>query len=188
MARPSSKDPLDKFRWIVSIDGFTKLGFVSVQTPSYTINTNKYPEGGAHMFPKQIVDSVEYSPVTLTRGVTSDKSFHEWARGPFDILSTNDPTELEQNSESVEVGAFRRNVTITHVDRVGRRVKSYELINAFPVGYKPASDFESQADDGVSIENLTLAYEAFVVRDSEGRERNRFSIRDIGRRLLRRSI
>jgi hypothetical protein len=48
MARPSTKDPLDKFRWSVEIDGFTRLGFASCETPSVSFNINKYPEGGKY--------------------------------------------------------------------------------------------------------------------------------------------
>jgi len=79
MARPSSKDPLDRFRWSISIEGFTRMGFTSCDVPSYTINTKKYAEGGAHLFPRQIVDTIDYKPVTLSRGVSNDTSFHDWA-------------------------------------------------------------------------------------------------------------
>ncbi len=182
MARPSSKDPLDKFRWTVSIDGFTKLGFTSVETPSHTINTRRYAEGGAHLFPKQIVDSIEYRPITLNRGVTSDRSFHEWARGPFDILSSNQklPTILPE-----EVGQYRREVTIQHVDRAGRVVRTYKLKNAFVIGYKPASDFDASADDALSIESLTLAYEEYTIVGQDGNELSPFSIKEVAKRLIR---
>ena len=53
MARISTKDPLDKFRWSVEIEGFDRLGFASCETPSMTISTNKYHEGGNHLFPKR---------------------------------------------------------------------------------------------------------------------------------------
>lgn len=186
MARPSSKDPLDKFRWSVSIDGFTRLGFVNCDTPSFSVNTNTYPEGGAHLTPRQIVDGISYSPITLTRGVTSDRSFHEWAVGFFDITGFG-----IRLGEAATTGAaqsqYRRDVEIQHLDRAGRPVKTYTLYNAFPIEYKPASNFTSDADDALSIETLVLAYEGFEV-ETLGQENNPFEIKDVAKRLIRRSF
>jgi phage tail-like protein len=175
MARPSSKDPLEKFRWAVDIEGFTRLGFSSVEVPSITVNTRSYPEGGAHLFPKKIVDSVSYSPVVLQRGVTSDRSFHEWVKSILDMLHSN----------STDVVGYRRTVVIKHLDRAGREVRSYILHNAIPTEYKPASDFSADADDGFSLEKLTLEYESFEVK-TLGQENNPFSVKDIAKRLIRR--
>lgn len=184
MARPSSKDPLDKFRWAVSIDGFSRLGFSSVEVPSMSIKTTSFAEGGNHMFPKQIVDSVEYKPVTLTRGVTSDRSFHEWAIGCINILLDRD---IRRVTNVEEVGEYRRDITIDHLDRAGRVVRSYKLYNAFPIEYTPASDFLADGDDTYSMEKLVLTYESFEVV-TNGQDDNPFSIKDITKRLLRRAF
>lgn len=183
MARPSSKDPLDKFRWSVTIDGFQRLGFTSVSTPSYTVVSRTYREGGAHLNPKRIVDEINYSPVTMLRGVTGDASFLEWARGIFNPVlgvvkidgTTPDPDGTPE---------YRRDVIISHLDRAGRAVATYKLYNAFPVEYKPASDFESDADDSFSVERLVLEYESFEVLTS-AHQNNPYSVKDIVKRLTR---
>lgn len=189
MARSSNKDPLDKFRWMVEIEGFTRLGFTSCDTPSVSINTQKYSEGGAHLFPKQIVDSVEYKPVTLQRGVASDINFHKWARAYFDFLhgktteySVDGKAKTPDNAQASE---YRRNVIISHLDRQGVKVKQYILYNAFPIEYKPASDFVSDADDVLSMERLVLTYESFEVRTNTV-DTNPFDATDILKRLIRR--
>lgn len=89
MARSSLRDPLDKFRWTVSVDGFSKLGFHETSAPGYNITTKKYKEGGAHLTPRQIVDTVDYKPVVLTRGVTNDTSFNKWATSFMDLVTNN---------------------------------------------------------------------------------------------------
>lgn len=175
MARTGAKDPLDKFRWAVSVDGFTKLGFFSCDVPSITINTKSYAEGGAHLFPKQIVESAEYSPVTLTRGVTTDKSFHGWASQVLQSVSLN----------LTPPANYRRKVTIHHLDRQSRIVKTYILHNAFPIEYKPASDFVSDGDDALSMEKLVLRYESFEVITNT-RDSNPFDTRDVVKRLIKR--
>jgi phage tail-like protein len=175
MARVASKDPLDKYRWAVSIDGFTKLGFTACETPSITINTKSYPEGGNHLYPRKIVDGAEYTPVIFTRGVTKDKSFHDW------ISQVLEAYKLDKN-----VNDYRRQVTIHHLDRQGRIVKSYVLYNAFPIEYKPASDFASDADDTLSLEKLVLTYESFEVI-TNNTDSNPFDARDIFKRLVNRN-
>lgn len=193
MARPSSKDPLDKFRWAVSVEGFNRLGFSSCETPSMTINTQSYPEGGSHLWPKKIIDSVELKPVTLMRGVTSDFNFHEWAiqfmelyRGRLD-QGNKAPVALLQTQQPPST--YRKTIQIDHLDRAGRIVKSYILYNAFPIEYKPASDFSSDADDTLSMEKLVLAYESFEVKiNPNNLDTNPFSIKDVTKRLIRRAF
>jgi len=185
MARSAAQDPLDKFRWNVQIDGFSKLGFSSVSVPSYSITTQSYPEGGAHLTPRKIIDSIEYSPIVLSRGVTNDTSFNKWATGFFDLVTNNAAFKdsqgsnttsdillgLAQNNGAKPVASnkglpfsYRRDVKIEHLNRAGQVEVVYFIYGAFPIQYKPASDFEASADDEVSIETLTLAYESFEVK------------------------
>jgi phage tail-like protein len=183
MARPSSKDPLDKFRWSVTIDDFTRLGFASCETPSVSINTQSYAEGGSHLFPRKIIDSVEYRPVTLQRGVTSDLNFHQWAIMYLELVRGK-----RDNDSGFPPGSYRKTVQIDHMDRAGRVAKRYILYNAFPIEYKPASDFAADADDTMSMEKLVLAYESFeVIRDPNGSgSTNPFDIRDVVKRGINR--
>lgn len=196
MARPSTTDPLDKFRWIVTIEPpsppnggttdtnqvFTRAGFVSCGTPEYSINNRTYAEGGNHLNPLKIVDTISYKPVTLTRGVTNDTSFTKWASIFIDLvqrnaaLNSSDSTSflgaaldkgaslVQSNSGDLDSLSYRRTVKIYHTDRQGQVQVMYVLYNAFPIEYKPASDFEVNADDGMSMESLTLDYEGFEVK------------------------
>lgn len=206
MARPSNVDVLDKFRWSVNIEGFQRLGFASCGVPSITYNTNAYPEGGAHLHPRKIIDSVEYSPVTLMRGVTYDQSFYNWAKQAMELHkgATDRPTAQTQVEIPVEIGGFdgfgtganttnipkntpieyRKDVEINHLDRSGRIVKTYLLINAIPVEFTPASEFVSDSDDVLSMEKLVLEYEGFEVI-SNRTDTNPTDIRDIAKRLIR---
>lgn len=193
MARTATLDPLDKFRWTVRIDGFSKVGFTSVTTPEYAIQTKEYAEGGAHLTPRQVIDSISYKPVTLARGATADTSFNKWATAFYDLVTNNYAinqanSEKIQNASSFLEGVnaalnaaqdngaspvmssrtqpkkYRRKVIIEHTNSVGQVEVVYILHHAFPIVYKPASDFDASADDSVSIETLTLAYDSFEVR------------------------
>lgn len=180
MARPSNKDPLDRFRWTVEIEGFTRLGFTSVETPSVAIGTKDYPEGGSHLFPRKIVDRVEYRPITLTRGVTSDLNFQDWTVGYIELVQNR-----RTRNQGEDPTDYRRDVILKHKDRAGRTIKTYTLYNAIPVEYKPASDFAADGDDVLSMEKLVLAYESFDVVSAEANLQP-FSAKDVVKRLVRR--
>lgn len=181
MARPTSKDPLDRFRWTVEIDDIGRGGFSSVQTPSYSISTNEYKEGGAHLYPKQIVDSIRYEPISLERGVTSDDGFLKWAKGPFQILNSATNTQDNNNIEN-----YRRDVIISHMDRAGSKIRIYRLFNAIPIEYKPASDFGSDIEE-VSLERIVIAYEGFEVQNLD-KPNDSFSTKNIFQNLSRNSV
>lgn len=193
MARSSAKDPLDKFRFTVTIDGFTKMGFSSCETPTMVVNTQKYVEGGRHLWPINIVDSTEFKPIALQRGVTSNLDFHKWAiqfmelyRGRIDINNKID-LDKDPNTKNTRAGEYRRDVRIDHLDRAGRIVKTYILYKAFPIEYKPASDFSADADDLLSMERLVLSYESFeVVINPNSKDSNPIDARDLLKRLINR--
>lgn len=191
MARSTNLDPLDRFRWIVFIDDFTKAGFSYCSVPEYEITAKDYPEGGNHLNPLKIIESVNYKPVVLSRGVTNDTSFSIWATGFIDLVQSNSAISSASTTETLtniatsfipgsggDKGAslvpsnngnlttfdYRRTVKIQHVNRQGIIQIIYTLYNAFPILYKPASDFDAKAEDTVSMETITLSYEGFDIK------------------------
>lgn len=180
MARSSAKDPLDKFRWSIDIDGFDRMGFTNVETPSYKVNTKEYREGGDHLHPKVIIDSIEYTPIILLRGVTSEEAFINWARSSLNIVDAS-----ENSKEQKKYDTYRKNIIIHHHDRAGRIIRSYFVHNAIPIEYKPASDFAADGDDGISLEKLVLAYESFTVVRSGDTGSGKLSILDTIKKLTR---
>ena len=191
MARPSSKDPLDKFRWILHFgDGnkFNRVGFASVDTPAYTIRTQEYPEGGDHLHPKQIVDTIEYKQITLTRGVIAmdndSDDFLSWARMPLDIIESAKNGVTKENINRANIGTYRRSLVIEHKDRLGQTQRFYIIYNAIPIEYEPASNFSADSDDTFSFEKLTLKYESFEVTNNVQKS-NPFDVKDIVKRLTR---
>lgn len=177
MARPSSRDPLDRFSWALSIDGFTRLGFTACDVPGYSLQTKAYPEGGQHMAPRQIIDGITYKPVTLQRGVTYDMSFHAWASQSLQLARG-----VDNGKSPIE---YRKDVKIYHLNRQGQIVKTYTLVNAFVSEYEVASSFASDGDDVLSMEKLVLTYESFTV-ESTAKDSNPNDVRDIVKRLINR--
>lgn len=197
MARSSIKDPLDKFRYSVVIDGFIRAGFSSCETPSFSLNTQKYAEGGNHLWPKNIIDSIDYKPIALQRGVTSNMDFNDWATQFFDVTRQQAESELVIDEKTQlptrkfishkEQTNYRKDIIIEHRDRAGRVIKSYKLYNAFPIEFKPASDFSADGDDLISMERLVLSYEAFEVF-TPTEDTNPISPNDLIKRLINRAF
>ena len=179
MARSSKKDPLDKYRFTVLIDEFSKAGFASISAPSVALSTKKYSEAGAHLNPLLIVDGANFAPITMTRGVTENVDFYNWMKQPFDLVysASSDAPEVfaDFNAGLLFEGVtssinYRRDIIIEHKNRAGQTVKKYILKNAIPTAFKAASDFDAMGDDSYSIESLTIEYEGFVVISAKGVE------------------
>jgi len=188
---------MDKFRWSIEIEGFSRSGFSAVEVPKMSINTQSYAEGGAHMTPRQIIDSVQFRPITLTRGVTGDGDFYDWVKAPFKLYRGDVEVGAQftgnvglgdfSTSKPIRSGEYRRNVVISHLDRSGRAIKQYILYDAFPIEFEPASDFSADGDDTYSMEKIVLAYESFEVVNN-GQSTNPFSISDVLKRVSRRVV
>lgn len=108
MARSSKADPLDKFRFrvtVISLDAsvtgavetvaglsgngtlfkeklaiFSRAGFQSVAMPKATINEMSYRENIDNQRFSKMPGLAKYEPVTLSRGVTASRDLYDWYR------------------------------------------------------------------------------------------------------------
>lgn len=196
MARPSTNDVLDKFRFSVQIEGFTRAGFTQVEAPAVSLSTLEYHEGGNHLNPRQILDKASFRPITLQRGVTDNADFLLWLTDVYNRISGggNSTTQGVNPNDNVNnrwsaTTAFGRDVTISHLDRGGRVIKTYTLFSAFPVEFQPASDFAADGDDSFSIEKLVLKYEGLAVNiNTNNGLLSSLDVTDITKRLTRNLI
>lgn len=156
MPRSGSLDPLDKFRWKVSIDnsnGLIRAGFSECSAPGVTLNFKEYKEAGHHLNPLLVHEGASFKAITLKRGVISKpdvNDFSKWMNLAFEAL--------KGKQGAVQ---YRRNMVIEHLDREAKVVKRYVLFNCVPTGYEPASDFSAMDDGSYSLETLTFQYEGF---------------------------
>jgi phage tail-like protein len=183
MARVASADPLDKFRFKVTIletiemqisssllsnaadtELFTRAGFSEVSVPKATVSEILYRENtsGQNFIKKPGL--VRYEPIVLRRGTTDSKDFFNWYRAVNNDASTiNTFTEALAGASLVPVQDpdFRRDLVISALDREGKFIKHWVVFNAFPIGFKGGNDLDSKSEEKL-IEELTLTYEAFV--------------------------
>jgi phage tail-like protein len=191
MARSSSVDPLEKFRFritVISVNPsltgvvetfanlagqgtvvkqfavLARMGFSEISLPRTTISEIPYRENiDAYRFIK-VPGLVRYEPVTLKRGVTKNRDLYDWLRLVNDELALlGVANELSQDAKKgpKQSENFRKDVVIEVLDREGNSIKGWYLFNAWPTSYKPGDDLSASVEDKL-VEELTLTYELFL--------------------------
>ena len=180
MARSSTVDPVEKFRFVVTIfedsgaifgssqsfntDKSSRAGFTSATSPKVAVTEILHRENIDGNRPIKVAGLAKYEPVSLRRGSTSNKELYNWYK-----LVNDDVNSLNRFSEAISgLGAvpfneprYRKDVMVSSIDRTGKFVKHWFLVNAWPSEYSGGDDFDA-ATEAILIENLTLSYESFV--------------------------
>lgn len=174
MARSSTVDPLEKFRFIVSWTetgssnseptSSPKVGFHDIQMPKRTTNKITYRDGADPDISQISPGLSTMEDIEMSRGLIANDAnnlFYSWAS------SIHKPTEGHVSRLALEVtpqngrNEYKKDVTITMLNREGSEARRWVLYNAFPVNFVPGSDLDASEDGEKSLEKLTLAYEDF---------------------------
>jgi phage tail-like protein len=185
MARSSKNDPIEKFRFQVTIfdnmaglitqgtatigtvlqdDKTTRGGFTECTAPRVSIKEMLYRENNHGNSPIKVSGLATHEPVTLKRGVTNNRQMYNWYK-----LVNNDAGTLNKFQDGITgLGAvpfqdpnYRREVLISALDRQGNFVKHWLLYNAWPSAYKGTNDFDAKSNE-IAVEEVTLTYEVFL--------------------------
>jgi phage tail-like protein len=177
MARASSQDPIDKFRFIVHVFdsipvGSTKtqpstfsVGFSEVTLPKITVGVINYKENNQTSFIKK-PGLGRFDDVILRKGTTADTAFYDWMVKVFDPAANLNMWLNALSSQSffsiaaVQNNFLRKDMIVTALDRTGSFAKSWFIYDCFPSGFKPG-DF-SASDETKVIEELTITCEGFI--------------------------
>lgn len=191
MARSASSDPLEKFRFRVTVIAVSpnltgvvetlsnlagqgtvlrnfgvlgRVGFSEIDLPRATISEIPYRENiDGYRFTK-VPGLVRYDPVTLKRGVTKSRDLHDWIRLVNDelaLLTTANELTGDVKKGPKQSENFRKDVVIEVLDREGNPIKGWYLFNAWPTSYKPGDSLNAQAEEKL-IEEISLTYEVFL--------------------------
>jgi phage tail-like protein len=134
-------DPLTSLRFDVKVDGEDLGMFTSCDGLGAQVEMVAYGEGGQNDFVYQLPGRVSFTPITLTRAITTG-SLAAWF------------TRFQSNAPGGKTGA------ITAYDGNGQQVAQWNLIDVYPskwTGPKFAVDAT-----GVANETLTLTHNGFT--------------------------
>lgn len=174
MARSTTLDPLDKYRfaviWHVAADNQdqanTRLAFMTCQAPKRTTTKITYREGIDSDIHYNSAGLSVMEDITLTRGmiVQTDDDFTKWAKAVHNPTVKKGEVGSPSNSDAQKTiyDQYRHNVEIRMFHRSGKIAKAWMLYQAFPVSFVGGSDLDAMSDDTKAIESITLAYDDFV--------------------------
>lgn len=186
MARSSSNDPIDKFRFIVTIFAPSKAlvainatsslvtggdialgraGFSMATLPEAKVSTMKYRENIDGLSPRKLAGLTEYEPIVFKRGAFQDTQlfnlFVDTNEEASSLNSFNTALASGLGGLSFQNSRYRKDLLLSSLDRAGNFTKHWYISNAFVSGYKGGNDLDAQADEKL-IEEITFDYEFFI--------------------------
>ena len=173
MARSSTVDPLERFRFKVSwsSDGssestaLVRLGFHDVQMPKRSTSKISYREGIDPDINQLAAGLSSMEDVTMSRGVIiadANDELYKWMSAVHNPTSGHVGREaLGGRPAQAAAANYKKDVTIQLLDREGNVARQWTLFNAFPTNFVPSSDLNAGEDGDKAMESLTLAYEDF---------------------------
>ena len=136
--RTSSEDPLQKFKFRVTIPGIpSQIGFQKVSGLSKEVNVVEYDES-AFEYTHKLPGKTKFGEVTMERGMFSDSSML-------------DQMKVIQNPD------YRTTMIVQLMDRFGNVQRTWKLAEAW-ISKWEGSDLDATSDD-VAIETITVQYE-----------------------------
>ena len=137
-ARTSSEDPLQKFKFRVTIPGIpSQIGFQKVSGLSKEVNVVEYDES-AFEYTHKLPGKTKFGEVTMERGMFYDSSML-------------DQMKVIQNPD------YRTTMIVQLMDRFGNVQRTWKLAEAW-ISKWEGSDLDATSDD-VAIETITVQYE-----------------------------
>jgi phage tail-like protein len=137
---PARIDPYKNFRFVVDIDGNRAGGFTRVSGLAAEAEMIEYRQGADGLTStRKLPGRVEYSNVTLRRGLTADRFLWDWWK-------------------TIVTGSVqRRTVGIILLDDDGNEVLRWFLNEAW-IAKIEVSDLDAEGNE-VAIESIELAHE-----------------------------
>lgn len=142
MARTYANDPLQMFRFRVSIPGLPAgMGFQKVSGLTREIGVVEYDEGG-YSHTHKLTGKEQGGEVTLEKGMFANTDLEEIYK-----RSLNNPD-------------YRTTVIIEHLDKFGKVARSWTLAEAW-VSKWEGSELDATSED-VAIESITIQFEYYL--------------------------
>jgi phage tail-like protein len=191
MARSAEEDPIEKFRFritVIAIDlsitgavdtagglsggGTTakslsvlsRAGFSIATLPKATVKSIPYRENIDNQRFIQVPGLVTYTPITLSRGVTSNRNLYDWYRlvnEELALLAVAGELSRDTQYSPTQEDNFRKDVILEVLDREGTPIKAWYMFNAWPSSYAPGDSLDASSETKL-IEEITLTYEMFL--------------------------
>ncbi|WP_435009531.1 phage tail protein [Tundrisphaera lichenicola] len=155
-------DPYKNFKFRVKWDGRYVAGLSKMTPLKRTTEVVKHREGGDPNNPHKAPGRTDYDAITLSRGITHDTSFEQWANLAF----------LHGAAAGAEVAlkSFRKDVLLDIFNEAGQKVISYKIFRCWVSEYLATPELDANAN-AVAIESIKIECEGWE-RDESVTEPN----------------
>ena len=143
-------DPYKNFKFRVKWDGRYVAGISKVTSLKRTTEVVKHREGGDPSSSRKSPGRTEYEAITLSRGVTHDVAFEQWANKVWNYGSGIE-TSLKD---------FRKDLIVELYNEAGQVVLAYKVFRAWVSEYQALPDLDANAN-AVAIQHLKLENEGW---------------------------
>jgi phage tail-like protein len=146
-------DPYKNFKFRVKWDGRYVAGISKVSALKRTTEVVKHRTGGDPSSSRKSPGRTEYEAITLSRGVTHDKDFEQWANKVWNYGSGRD--------NEVSLKDFRKDVvTIEVYNEAGQLAIAYKVFRCWVSEFEALPELDADAN-AVAIQTLKLENEGW---------------------------
>jgi phage tail-like protein len=152
-ANPDQFDPYQNFKFKVRWGGQYVARISKVSGLTRTTTPVEHRAGGSGNVARTAQGGIEFTPITLERGVTHDSAFQEWAN----LASTYGSGAGSEMSYT----NFRKDITIELYNESGVKVLAYNVFRCWVSEFTALPDLDANSG-AVAIHTLKLENEGWV--------------------------
>jgi phage tail-like protein len=147
-------DPYKNFKFKIYWEGSTTpvAGVSKVSALKRTTELVEHREGGDPSSSRKSPGRTKYDAVTLSRGVTHDVEFEQWANKVWNYASNP--------GMEVSLKDFRRNIVIKLCNEAGQEVIAYRVYRCWVSEYQAMPELDANAN-AVAIQTIKLENEGW---------------------------
>jgi len=150
-------DPYKNFKFRLKWDGQYVAGLSKMSPLKRTTEVVKHREGGDPSTSHKAPGRTEYDAITLSRGVTHDTAFEDWANLAF----------LHGASLGAEarLKSFRKDMILEIYNEAGQLAIAYKIFRAWVSEYQAVPEMDANAN-AVAIQTIKLENEGWERDDA----------------------
>jgi phage tail-like protein len=147
------KNPYPSSKYVLYMDGAPVAGLSKMGALKRTVPVIKHRSGSDPSTTRLSPGNpVEYSPITLERGVSHDPAFEKWANKVW-AYGANPGSE-------VSLKDFRKDLILNLLNEAGQVVIAYKLYRCWVSEYQALPDLDANGST-VAIQTITIQVEAW---------------------------
>jgi phage tail-like protein len=151
-ANPKRLDPYKNFKFRLKWGGKYVYGGSKLTGLKRTTEVVEHRNGGDPSTSHKSPGRTKYEAITLERGLTQDKAFHDWAG-----LVWNYGSSL---GSEVSLANFRKDIYLEFFNEAGQTVLGYKIFRCWVSEYQAMPDLDANAN-AIAVEHIKIELEGF---------------------------